>query len=63
MKLRKALSLYFLLIRILEALKINRLLISLLANSSLNFNFLGLETPLVFLYTFKVFNSLKILVF
>jgi hypothetical protein len=62
-KLEKALFLYSLLIRILEALKINRPLISLLVNNNLNFNSLGPKTPLVFLYTFKVFNSLKILVF
>jgi len=62
-KLEKALSLYSPLIRTLEALKINRPLISLLANSSSNFNSLGPKTPLAFLYTFKVSNSLKILVF
>ena len=62
-KLGKALSLYSPLIRILEASKINRPLTSLLANNSSNFNSLGLETPLAFLYTFKVSNSLKILVF
>ena len=62
-KLRKALFLYFPLIRIPEALKINYPLISLLVNSSLNFNSLGPKTPLAFLYAFIVSNSLKILVF
>jgi hypothetical protein len=59
----KALSLYSPLIRILEALKTNYPLISLLANSSSNFNSLGPRTPLAFLYTFIVSDSLKILVF
>jgi hypothetical protein len=62
-KLRKALFLYSLLIRILEALKINYPLINLLTNNNLNFNSLGPKTPLAFLYTFIVSNSLKILIF
>jgi hypothetical protein len=61
-KLGKAL-LYSPLIRILEALKANYPLISLLASNSLNFNSLGPKTPLAFLYIFIVSNSLKILVF
>jgi hypothetical protein len=63
MKPGKALSLNSILIRILEALKTNRPLISLLANNSLNFNSLSPKTPLAFLYAFIVFNSLKILIF
>jgi len=62
-KLGKALFLYSLLIRIPEALKVNYPLISSLTNRDLNFNSLSSKTPLVFLYTFIVSNSLKILVF
>jgi len=61
--LRKALFLYSLLTRILDTLKVNYTLINSLANSSLNFNFLGSETNLAFLYTLKVLDSRKILVF
>jgi hypothetical protein len=59
----KALFLYSPLIRIPDTLKVNYALISSLANSSLNFNFLGSETNLAFLYTLKVLDSRKILVF
>jgi len=61
--LGKALFLYSPLMRIPDILKVNYTLISSLANSSLNFNFLGSETNLVFLYTLKVLDSRKILVF
>ena len=61
--LRKALFLYSLLTRILDTLKVNYTLINSLANSSSNFNFLGSETNLAFLYTLKVLDSRKILVF
>ena len=62
-KLRGALFLYSPLIRIPEALKVNYPLISSLTNRGLNFNSLGSKTPLAFLYTFIVSDSLKILVF
>jgi hypothetical protein len=53
----KALFLYSPLIRIPDTLKVNRTLISSLASSSLNFNFLGSKTNLAFLYTLKVLDS------
>jgi hypothetical protein len=55
--------LYSPLMRILDTLKVNHTLISSLANNSLNFNFLGFKTNLAFLYTLKVLDSRKILVF
>jgi hypothetical protein len=55
--------LYSPLIRIPDTPKVNHALISSLANSSLNFNFLGSETNLAFLYALKVLDSRKILVF
>jgi len=55
--LKKALFLYSLLIRIPDTLKVNHTLISPLANTSSNFNFLGSETNLAFLYTLKVLDS------
>jgi hypothetical protein len=62
-KLGKALFLYSPLIRIPEALKVNYSLISSLVSRGLNFNSLGSKTPLAFLYTFIISDSLKILVF
>jgi len=53
----KALFLYSPLMRIPDTLRVNRALISSLANSSLNFNFLGSETNSAFLYTLKVLDS------
>jgi len=55
--LGKASFLYSPLTRIPDTPKVNRTLISSLANSSLNFNFLGSETDLAFLYTLKVLDS------
>jgi hypothetical protein len=59
----KASFLYSPLTRIPDTLKVNRALISSLANSGLNFNFLGSKTNSAFLYTLKVLDSRKILVF
>jgi hypothetical protein len=53
----KASFLYSPLTRIPDAPKVNRTLISSLANSGLNFNFPGSETNLAFLYTLKVLDS------
>ena len=59
----KALFLYSPLTRIPDTLKVNHALINSLANSGLNFNFPGSKTDLAFLYTLKVLDSRKILVF
>jgi hypothetical protein len=55
--LGKALFLYSPLTRIPDTLRVNYTLISSLANSSSNFNFLGSKTNLAFLYALKVLDS------